>query len=311
MKRGAPKNIAVSVRDRIAARSRERGEDFQFLLQRYAAERFLYRLGLSAHRSRFILKGAMLFALWGGPVYRPTRDLDFTGYGSADTDDVLSAFRDVCALSVDDDGLVFDLSTLSAAPIRGASEYHGLRVKMQSGLAGARIDMQMDIGFGNAIHPPAVNAEYPTLLDMPAPRIMAYPQEAVVAEKLHAIAVLGAVNSRYKDFYDLYALARQFSFKGGSLSDAISSTFKRRRTEITAVLPIGLTAAFYADADRAVQWRAYINRNKLPGATQDFAVVGELIQSFLSPIWSALVEGKAFNSEWTAGGPWKAVRLKE
>jgi Nucleotidyl transferase AbiEii toxin, Type IV TA system len=148
-------NVAASARDRLLNRGRQTGEDFQFLLQRYAAERFLYRLGQSAHRARFVLKGAMLFALWGGSVYRPTRDLDFAGYGNSDADDVIATFREICAVPVPDDGLSFDAATVRAEPIRDEAEYNGLRVRLRATLGAARIEMQIDIGFGNAIEPGA------------------------------------------------------------------------------------------------------------------------------------------------------------
>ncbi|MGO8867311.1 MAG: nucleotidyl transferase AbiEii/AbiGii toxin family protein [Alphaproteobacteria bacterium] len=301
------KNVAASVRARLLDRSRVTREDFQFLLQRYAAERFLYRLGKSAHRDRYILKGAMLFALWGGSIYRPTRDLDFTGYGSNETEDVLAALREVCAFPVADDGLAFDAATLTAAPIRDDAEYNGLRIRFQVALGGTRIPMQIDIGFGNAIEPSAVEADYPTLLDSPAPRILAYPHEAVVAEKLHAMVVLGERNSRYKDFYDLHVIARQFPFDGESLARAIAATFERRRTPIDAALPAALAPRFYADGARAAQWRAYLARNRLPGGPADFAAAGELLQTFLGPIWSALGVGRSFSDAWPPTGPWRAA----
>ena len=238
------KNLAASVRDRLLNRSRQTGEDFQFLLHRYAAERFLHRLGESDYRDRYVLKGAMLFPLWGGSIYRATRDLDFTGYGSSAVGDVLAIMRDVCAVRVAEDGLVFDSGSLSAEAIRDDAEYDGLRMRLQARLGVARIPLQIDIGFGNAIEPPAAEVDYPTLLDMSAPRLRAYPQEAVIAEKLHATVVLGERNSRYKDFYDLYVLAQQFPFEGERLTDAITATFKRRRTPIEDNLPAALNARF-------------------------------------------------------------------
>ena len=155
MRTRLPRNIAASVHARLLTRSRENREDFQFLLQRYAAERFLYRLGRSPHRDNYVLKGAMLFALWGGPGYRPTHDLDFTGYGSSEAGDVLAAFREVCATEAADDGLVFETDALTASPIRDESEYRGLRVTFRARLGAARIPMQIDVGFGNAIEPGA------------------------------------------------------------------------------------------------------------------------------------------------------------
>ncbi len=298
-----PRNLAASVRDRLLARSRERGEDFQFVLQRYGAERFLYRLGQSAYRDRFVLKGAMLFALWGRSVYRPTRDLDFTGYGSSETEAVLACFREICALAVEDDGLIFDVATLAAEPIRDDAAYEGLRVKFAVTLGQARIHMQIDVGFGNAIEPPATDAEYPTLLGGPAPRIHAYPQEAVVAEKLHAMVLLGERNSRLKDFYDLYVLTNEFPFDGPLLLGAIAATFERRRMPIDVAQPVALAPRFFSDEARAMQWRSYLDRNRLPGAPADFDAVGELIRAFLGPPWRALVEKVAFGLNWRPGAP--------
>jgi predicted nucleotidyltransferase component of viral defense system len=300
-------NRAESIRQRLRNRLRERGEDVQFGLQRYATERFLYRLGASAHRERFVLKGAALFALWGGSLYRPTRDLDFTGYGSAEAEDVLAAMRDVCQQVSATDELVFDPDTLSAEPIRDDSDYHGLRIRLAVTLGTSRIPIQIDIGFGNAIEPPPQDSEYPTLLDDPPPRIRTYPPEAVVAEKLHAIVVLGERNSRYKDFYDLHVLAQQFTFDGNILARAISATFERRRTSIVASLPAALAARFYSDEGRSQQWRTYVTRNSLPGAPTDFAAAGEALRNFIGPIWSALSTGEQTISTWQPGGPWETL----
>lgn len=302
-----PRNLGASIHRRLLNGARERGEDAQFILQRYAAERFLYRLGSSVHRDQFVLKGAMLFALWGGSVYRPTRDLDFTGYGSDEIGAVLQRFRDICTLAVSDDGMLFDATTLTAEPIRDEAEYRGLRVVFETRLDIHRIRMQVDVGFGNAIEPTATEVDYPTLLNAPAPRIRAYPQEAVVAEKLHAMVVLGERNSRFKDFYDLHVLARQFQFDGERLAGAITATFERRRTPIDAALPAALTPRFYGDDARAGQWRAYLTRNSLPGAPADFAAAGELLQQFLAPLWRVLAVNESVVSTWLAGGPWETL----
>jgi type I restriction enzyme S subunit len=298
------------VRDRLLDRSRKTGENFQFLLQRYAAERFLYRLGESRHRDRYVLKGATLFAIWGSAIYRGTRDLDFTGYGASEVGGVLAAMRDVCGVSVDDDGITFDAATLAARPIREEAEYNGLRVQFQARLGVARIPMQVDIGFGNAIQPPPTEADYPSLLDLPRPRIRAYPQEAVVAEKLHAMVVLGERNSRYKDFYDLYVFTRRFPFDGERLTTAIAATFDRRRTAVEPALPAALSARFYADGERAARWRAYLARDSLPGAPADWADVGELLQAFLSPPWRAIADARAFSDTWSPRGPWTSPHME-
>ena len=306
-----PRNLAASIHRRLLNGARERGEDPQFILQRYAAERFLYRLGESPHREQFVLKGAMLFALWGGSVYRPTRDLDFTGYGSDEIGAVLSRIGDVCSAAVPDDGMYFDGTTLRAETIREEAEYAGIRIVFEAKLGKAKVRMQVDVGFGNAIEPGATDADYPTLLDAPTPHIRAYPHEAVVAEKLHAMVVLGERNSRYKDFYDLHVLARQFPFTGDSLARAIAATFERRRTTIDGALPAVLAPRFYADDARGEQWRAYLTSRALPGAPANFVGVGEVLQAFLGPVWSALAAGDTFTDRWKPAGPWNASTPQE
>jgi hypothetical protein len=306
-----PRNIAASVHARLLSRARESREDFQFVLHRYAAERFLYRLGKCGQRERYVLKGAMLFALWGSSLYRSTRDLDFTGYGSSDPQDVLGSFREICRCPVGDDGVIFDIDTLAAESIRDGAEYDGLRLRFQAFLGNARIPMQIDVGFGNAIVPAASDVEYPTLLDAPPPSIRAYPPEAVIAEKLHALVMIGERSTRLKDVYDLHVLACRFPFDGAQLARAIAATFERRRTTIDAGSPAALTPRYFADGVRAGQWRAYLTRNGLPGAPADLAAVGEQLQAFLGPLWGALVNHSAFAFSWPPAGPWMLVAPRE
>lgn len=303
----AGRDRAESIRQRLRNHVRERGEDVQFALQRYAAERFLYRLGISPHREVFVLKGAMLYRLWGGAMYRPTRDLDFTGYGSSEVGVVLALLADVCRIPDVDDGLVFDETTLTAAEIREEAEYDGVRVRFVAWLDESKVDMQVDVGFGNAIHPGPLEVEYPTLLDDPAPMIRAYPQEAVIAEKFQAMVHLAEHNSRMKDFYDVYVLGATFRFDGDRLARSIALTFERRRTAIAGEIPVALTPRFYADDARADVWRNYCTRNKLPGAPTDFRLVGELLQSLLGPIWIAIANDVPFAASWPAGGRWEGA----
>lgn len=299
------RNVGASVRARLMNRSRATGEDFQFLLQRYAAERFLYRLGESEHRERYVLKGAMLLVLWGEAVYRPTRDLDFSSYGSSLANDVRSTLRDICETPAADDGVVFDSGNIGVEPFREHQEYDGFRALFWARISGARIRMRIDIGFGNAIQPPPIDADYPTLLEISRPRIRVYSRESVVAEKLHAMVVLGERNSRYKDFFDLHALAQHSSFEGDSLVRAMGATFAQRRTTISQNLPVALTPRFYNDVERAEQWRTYLGRNELPGVPSDFGIVGEWLLSFLRGPWDALARGSGFTGTWPAGGLWR------
>ena len=309
MTRRPLRNVAASVRTKLLNRARANDEDFQFLLQRYAAERFLHRLGVSEYRSHLVLKGAMLLALWGESTYRPTRDLDFTAYGDSRQSGVRSAIRAICAVPVVDDGIVFDVETLRMEPIREDAEYSAVRSHFWSKIGSARLQVRIDIGFGNAIEPPPTDTRYPTLLEgSPQPWIRAYPPEAVVAEKLHAMVSMGEQTSRYKDFYDLYTIGKYVSFTGGRISQSIGATFDRRRTVISFDLPPSLTPQFYAYPARSGQWRAYLVRNSLPGVPDDFGVVGDFIQSFLVAPWRALARHSGFSGVWMNGGPWKPVQ---
>ncbi len=239
-----------SIRQRLRNELRSRGEDVGLGLQRYAIERFLYRLGRSQYRERFVLKGATLFAMWG-IAYRPTRDIDFTGYGSSDPQEVIKAVREICNTPDDVEQLLFDTDSITAESIRDGSEYDGLRLKLKARLGESEMSITMDVGFGNAIVPGPQEGEFRTILGDPPPRILAYPPESVVAEKMHAMVILGERNSRLKDFYDIHALAQGFTFERGTLVRAARATFDRRATPIAPDIPAALTAPFYSGG----QWR--------------------------------------------------------
>jgi hypothetical protein len=205
----------------------------------------------------------------------------------------------------DVEDLVFDTATITAESIRDGSEYDGLRLKIRAHLGESDILLQVDVGFGNAIVPGPEEAEVRTLLGDPPPRILSYPRESVVAEKLHALVTLGERNSRYKDFYDLHAMARAFTFERSTLVHAARMTFERRATPITEELPVGLAGPFYSSQSRGEQWRAYVRRNSLAETSQDFVVVGEQVIQFLRPIWNCLVGSEEPRGDWPAGGPWQ------
>lgn len=224
------RNIGASVRARLLDRAREEETDYQILLIRYALERLLYRLSVSDQSERFVLKGAMLFAIWRDDPFRPTRDLDLLGHGNTDPASIAESIRSICSVAVPDDGVAFDVPAIEATPIRDEAEYAGVRVRTSATIAGARLPIQIDIGFGDPITPEAVEMEYPVLLDAPAPVLRAYPPATVVAEKVEAIVSIGVANSRMKDFYDLWMIAQIFAFEGSVLSRAIERTFERRRT---------------------------------------------------------------------------------
>jgi predicted nucleotidyltransferase component of viral defense system len=304
MTRKTPVNVAASVRARLLKVSKERREDFTLTLMNYAAERFLYRLAQSKYRDRFVLKGAMLFAVRVGEQYRPTRDLDLLGLGEASEAAVATAVRDIATTKVDDDGLVFDVDGLEVHAIREDNAYGGIRAVMQARLAEARIHVQIDVGFGDAITPAATDLDFPTLLaDMPSPNVLAYPTETIVAEKLEAMVHLGLSNSRMKDFTDLAIAARRTDFEGSTLAAAISATFRRRGTQLPESEIVGLSDRFVQDARAQANWKAYVKREGLRGF-ESLAQVIEELRAFLSrPIEHART-GETFGARWIPGGPW-------
>ena len=293
-----PRNIGASVRARLLDRARTERSDFQILLTRYALERLLYRLSVSPYRDRFILKGAMLFVTWVDDPFRPTRDLDLLGHGDNDAESIAETFRMICSQRVADDGVTFDVAALTAAPIREEVEYGGVRVRTTATIAGARVPIQVDIGFGDVITPEAVEIDYPVLVDAPAPRLRAYPVETVVAEKFEALVTLGIANSRLKDFYDLWAISRTFEFRQADLFKAIQRTFERRGTALPTDVPIGLTDEF--SRAWAVQWRAFLGRDRMAGAPDMFDVIIADLHVFLMPLAGGLNEGRT----WPPSGPW-------
>jgi len=260
-------NIAASVRMRLLNIIRETGDDANLVWTRYATERLFYRLSVSEYAGDFILKGAMLFMAWTGQAYRPTVDMDFLSHGVASNERLTGVFRNVCAVEVEPDGLEFDGNSVKASPIREEQEYQGQRVTLTAFLGKARISIRVDVGFGDVVTPKARMLVYPTLLDFPAPRIRAYPRETVVAEKLQAMVVLGIANSRMKDFYDLYVLARDFAFDGATVTRAIKATFKRRKTEIPHATPLSLTEEFGCDGTKSIQGKASGVRKGIWGQT--------------------------------------------
>lgn len=303
MRKTPPKDIGASVRARLLRLARERGEDFQLVLTRYANERLLFRLASSRHAQRFVLKGAALFTLWTGRPHRATRDLDLLGFGDRSVDHARETFAELLRLDVPDDGVRFAPDTLTVGLIREEQEYGGVRVELVARVTNAQVRLQVDVGFGDAITPEASVIEFPPLLDFPAPRLRAYPRETVVAEKLEAMVQLGMANSRMKDFYDVAVLAHNFDFDGDLLSSAIRATFERRKTAIPTTTPVALTAVFAEDPIKKTQWSAFIRK----AGVRDAGSLAEAIvavRAFVeAPLVAAANDAPAPRS-WRASGPW-------
>lgn len=257
------KNLAASVRARLKQRADKTKQDFNLTLTHYGLERLLYRLSISEHASNYLLKGALLFALWYDTPHRPTRDADFLGFGPDDIDTAVATFRAICQVPVDD-GIVFDTVTIKGEAIRKSAGYGGVRIDIQARLDGARIALQVDIGFGDAVTPAPQVISYPVLLDdFPAPQLRAYPKYTVVAEKFHAVCLLGMTNTRMKDYFDLWVLLDDSTLDPVEIHRAIEATFERRKMPMPITAPVGFSDVFAANAAKQTQWNAFLKKNRL------------------------------------------------
>jgi len=298
-------NVAASVRQRLLNEAKRRGESFDYIASLFARERFLARLSLSPHRDRLTLKGATVFAVWL-VAHRPTRDLDFLGSGDFEPLSAIAIIRDIVGVAVEDDGLEFEAGSVSANPIRDPEEYHGVRIHLDAVLDTARIRLQIDIGVGDVVTPPASLATLPSILsDFSRPRVKVYPPETMVAEKLHAMVRLGIANSRMKDFFDVYVLAHTRDFDESLLTKAVTRTFKRRRTVIPEE-PFALTAEFFSDASKQAQWRAFLTKSGME-APVAFTEVGGNLRAFLAPVLTSARSGVTRARRWSAGA-WREMR---
>jgi len=300
----SPKDFAVSVHRHLLNKARETGRPFNELLQYYAMERFLYRLSRSSHADRFVLKGALMLTVWRAPLSRPTRDIDLLGHIDNAPNVLAAVVRDISLQDVEPDGLIFDPSSIEAERITEDADYEGVRIRFRGQLGTARIYMQIDVGFGDVVLPSAKQIDYPTILGMPAPRLRGYSRESTIAEKFQAMVKLGVLNSRMKDFYDIWLLSRQFDFDGATLGAAIRETFSNRNTQIPPEL-IAFSNAFAHDETKQVQWAAFLSRSRLPNAPKEFAEVVDALRKFLGPLIESLSHGEPFAKTWGAPGPWR------
>jgi hypothetical protein len=297
-------NIAGSVHQLLLNKAKESFRPFNEILQYFAIERFIYRLSKSPHADQFILKGALMFSAWCGPASRPTMDIDLLGKIDNRLDTIIAVMKDTCLTDVEPDGMSFNADTVDAVRITEDAEYEGVRVRVRGSLGKARVSIQIDIGFGDVIVPNADSVSYPAILDFPAPELRGYTMESTIAEKFQAMARLGILNSRLKDFYDIWFLSRSFDFKGGILAKAIEKTFERRNTLVKLDAAI-FNPSFGRNKDKDIQWRSFLSKAKLTGAPASFEEAVSAVMLFLEPIAAAIAERKAFDRIWTAPGPWR------
>ncbi|MBP8229355.1 MAG: nucleotidyl transferase AbiEii/AbiGii toxin family protein [Xylophilus sp.] len=257
------RNLAASIRARLKLRADASKQDFNLTLTHYGLERLLYRLSISPHAGNYLLKGALLFSLWYDQPHRPTRDVDLLGFGLDDIDTAVAAFSDICSIEVED-GIVFDPASVKGSVIRKDAGYGGVRIDLQAKLDGARIVLQVDIGFGDAVTPAPESVSYPVLLDdLPAPLLRSYPKYTVVAEKFHAVCLLGMTNTRMKDYFDLWVLLTEGDLDPAELRRAVEATFSRRQLTMPDTIPTGLSDAFAQDTVKQAQWTAFLKKNRL------------------------------------------------
>jgi len=300
----AVKDTAASVHNLLLNKARESSLPFNELLQHFANERFIYRLSKSPHSDRFVLKGALMLAVWAGPASRPTMDIDLLGRIDNDLQRIMTAMKDACRAEVQADGMFFDAETVIASRITEGAEYEGVRVRIQGSLGNAQVSMQIDIAFGDVVVPGPSKVEYPVVLDFPSPELDGYSMESTIAEKFQAMVKLGVLNSRMKDFYDIWLLSRMFDFKGEVLATALERTFERRSTPISAS-PAVFDPSFTQDRDKIAQWQGFIRMTKLANAPAAFEEVITDTRVFLDPVIASLSTRQAFRGIWAAAGPWR------
>lgn len=303
------KNLAASVHQRLLNRANAVQRPFNELLQYFGMERFLYRLGRSIYADRFILKGALMFSVWQGPFARPTRDIDLAGWTANTVENLVTIVKAICLdSSAEEDGVEFLAEAVSGGPIMEGADYEGVRVNLTAKLGSARIVFHIDIGFGDPITPGPVPVQLPTLLDFPPPSLRGYNRETAIAEKYHAMVYHGELNSRWKDFYDVWLLAEKFEFDGATLAQALRATFQWHTTELVSA-PVALSVEFASNPARQRGWTTFLKRSQITDAPPTFSAVVDALRLFLPPVTRALIENQAFEQRWWPGGPWRAPEV--
>lgn len=297
-------DVSASVHQRLLNKARKLGRPFNELFQYFSMERFIYRLSKTPHVQKFVLKDALMFTAWNIQATRTTKDIDLLGRLENSEEAMIAVMRDTCNQTVEPDGMSFDPDSVTCNPIIEDAVYEGIRVHVRGNLGKSRVVLQLDVGFGDVVFPSELNVKYPTILYFPAPTLKGYTQESIIAEKFQAMIKLGELNSRMKDFYDIWLLSKQFDFNGHVLAEAITKTFIIRKTEIP-VQPSIFKKSFSEDQTRETQWRAFLRKAVLANTPHSFYEVMTEIKSFLVPVSSAIAAQKSFQKKWKAPGPWK------
>ena len=296
------KNLSASVMARLYNQARHRGRPLNDLLQFYAIERFLFRLSCSDYANSFILKGALMFVALKLHSFRPTRDIDLLGYTSNEVENIVRIMQEICLQPVEPDGLTFDPETIRGHRINEDADYQGVRVQFVATLGKAHMPMQIDVGFSDIVWPSPIESDYPTILPQKGPHLRGYSLESIIAEKVQAMVYLGIVNSRLKDFYDVWTLINEFDFDGQTLTQAFEKTFSHRKTALPEGIPQALTEDFAHD--KQVQWQAFGKRIGSNLNIPTLEVVIEMLRNFLMPPLEAANNKTGFRAVWKHGMGW-------
>ncbi len=299
------KNLQASVKDRLLNIAKETNCPFLEILQHYGMERFLYRFSCSKYKDKFILKGALMFTVWQISERRTTLDIDFLANYDNQVVTIEKVIKDICNVSVIPDGLIFDAETVKGQRIKEEMEYEGVRVKFIGLLGRSRIPMQIDVGFGDIIYPSPKAIDYPVILDFPKPLLKGYPPESVVSEKFEAMIKLGFINSRMKDFYDIWLMIHRFNFNGLHLVEALKKTFKRRKTTLPRNKPFFAEEIYDEKSDRQTLWRAFLKKEGIKFAPEKLSDIARELEEFLIEPINSINSNYEFHKVWDVSGAWK------
>ena len=288
-------NTAVNVRKQLLKVARDMKRPSQELLQYYAMERFLYRLSVSRYSDKFILKGGLLFTVWNMGDFRATQDIDFLGLIRNEPNHIGKVCRQVCGINCND-GIVFEPETVSTSVIRPQNDYQGVQIKFKGRIDRSKVHMRIDVGFADVVHPNPITFSFPTILEMPVPTLLGYTQESVVAEKVDAMLQLGELNSRMKDFYDVWFLSHRVPFEMVTLGDALQATLDRRGTEL-ALEPIVFQSAFGTSRLKTEQWINFCRQNRFSDVPEFVGLITRL-KKFLLPVLACVRLGNSLNISW-------------
>ena len=251
------KNLGESIRQRLKNLSGQRNRPFDEILRYYAMERFLYRLSISPHAKKFFLKGGLMLKVWDSLDHRATMDIDLLARTSNQIDNLHRIITEVSEIACDEDGIAFDTQKLILRNTQTGGDYNGVSSSFSAKLFTTKMPILIDIGFNDIVIPKPQQIRYPTLLGMPEPTLLGYTLETVIAEKLESVVKLALVNTRMKDFYDLWTILKSYEINPDKLNIAIREVFANRKTALKR--PVAFTAEFYDSKETQQRWDNFLS----------------------------------------------------